>query len=113
MTTIDNYAFARCSSVTDINCYANPDALTWVADEEAFMPGKATKCHVMSDKIAAYRNKFPDVNVTFIGDLATGIESLTADTNDGAWYTLDGVKLDGEPTTPGVYVKDGKKVMIK
>ena len=40
----------------------------------------------------------------------TTSDSLTA---DGAWYTLQGVKLEGEPTAPGVYVKDGKKVMVK
>ena len=30
-----------------------------------------------------------------------------------AWYTLDGRKLQGEPTTKGVYVKNGKIVVIK
>ena len=42
------------------------------------------------------------------------IESITSsDASDGAWYTLNGQKLDGEPTAPGVYVKDGKKVVVK
>ena len=26
------------------------------------------------------------------------------------WYTLDGRKLDGEPTAKGVYIHNGKKV---
>ena len=44
----------------------------------------------------------------------TAIEGLTStDTSDGAWYTLSGQKLDGEPTEKGVYIKDGKKVVIK
>ena len=30
-----------------------------------------------------------------------------------AWYTLDGRKLDGKPTKSGVYIRDGKKVVIK
>lgn len=42
-----------------------------------------------------------------------GIEGIASDTTDGAWYTLTGVKLDGEPTAPGIYVKDGKKVIVK
>ena len=29
------------------------------------------------------------------------------------WYTLDGRKLDKKPTAKGVYVKDGRKVVIK
>ena len=30
-----------------------------------------------------------------------------------AWYTLDGRKLDKMPTKKGVYIKNGKKVIIK
>ena len=30
-----------------------------------------------------------------------------------AWYTLDGRKLDGKPTKSGVYIREGKKVVIK
>lgn len=33
--------------------------------------------------------------------------------NTGEWYTLDGRKLDKKPTAKGVYVKDGRKVVIK
>ena len=31
----------------------------------------------------------------------------------GAWYTLDGRKLDTKPTAKGVYVVNGKKFVIK
>lgn len=30
-----------------------------------------------------------------------------------AWYTLDGVKLDKRPTKKGLYIKNGKKIVIK
>ena len=47
----------------------------------------------------------------------TGIKSLSADSMDaednGAWYTLDGRRLQGKPTKSGVYVNNGKKVVIK
>ena len=36
-------------------------------------------------------------------------EQLTVD----SWYTLTGIQLEGEPTAPGIYVKDGKKVAIQ
>ena len=29
------------------------------------------------------------------------------------WYTLDGRKLDGKPTQRGIYIDNGKKVVIK
>ena len=31
----------------------------------------------------------------------------------GAWYTLDGRKLDGKPAKKGVYINNGVKVVIK
>ena len=29
------------------------------------------------------------------------------------WYTLDGVRLDGKPSTKGIYINNGKKSVIK
>lgn len=29
------------------------------------------------------------------------------------WYTLDGVRLDGKPSTKGIYINNGKKIVIK
>ena len=47
-----------------------------------------------------------------VTDKATGIHSidngkLTIDN----WYSVDGVKLSGEPTKPGLYIHNGKKVV--
>jgi len=48
--------------------------------------------------------------------VVTAIKSINADgvavPADG-WYTLGGVKLQGQPTEKGVYIKDGKKFVIK
>ena len=47
-------------------------------------------------------------------DETTGIISTTNYTNStGAWYSIDGRKLDGKPSTKGVYVNNGRKVVIK
>ena len=48
----------------------------------------------------------------------TGIVSIEngkwiIDNGAGAWYSLDGRKLDGKPTKKGVYINNGKKVVIK
>ena len=32
---------------------------------------------------------------------------------EGAWYTLDGRKLDKQPTQKGLYINGNKKVVIK
>ena len=45
----------------------------------------------------------------------TGIDNSQlsiVNSNDG-WYTLDGIKLNGEPKKKGIYIKDGRKVVVK
>ena len=32
---------------------------------------------------------------------------------DNSWYTIDGRKLDGKPSTKGLYINNGRKVVIK
>ena len=38
---------------------------------------------------------------------------LRIDNPSDAWYTIDGVKLDGKPHAKGVYIQNGRKVIIK
>ena len=54
-------------------------------------------------------------NIDF-GDTVTGIRSLSTDERTaagGGWYTIDGRTLSGKPTQRGVYINNGKKVIIK
>lgn len=41
-----------------------------------------------------------------------GVESTVRTYDDGCYYTLDGVKVQN-PTKKGIYIKNGKKVVIK
>ena len=51
---------------------------------------------------------------TFLYSNPTAIQGIIPTTaTDGTWYTLDGKKLQGEPTEKGVYMNDGKKVYVK
>ena len=43
---------------------------------------------------------------------ATGIQSISKDAEEGAWYTIHGVKLPAMPTAKGIYIHNGKKVVI-
>ncbi len=55
-------------------------------------------------------------SIDFGDDEATGIISTTNytnDTNSDAWFTLDGRKLSGKPTAKGLYIVNGKKVIVK
>ena len=52
--------------------------------------------------------------IEFIRDnTPTGIDNgqFTIDNSDDAWYSLDGKKLNGEPTKKGVYIRNGKKIV--
>ena len=53
--------------------------------------------------------------INFGDDESTGITTTnyTNYTNSDEWYTLDGRKLDGKPTAAGLYINNGKKIIIK
>ena len=111
VTSIGEEAFEGCFGLTDVYCYASPDALPWNAYNKGFKPYRETLCHVEANKIETFKSKFVYANVIFVGDLEPdAIENLTTVIAcDNLWYTLDGRKLEGEPTEKGVYIKDGKK----
>ena len=47
---------------------------------------------------------------------STGIETTNftnSANSSGAWYGIDGRKLDGKPTKKGLYIYNGKKQVIK
>lgn len=49
----------------------------------------------------------------FGNDVETGITATTYSDKTDAWYTLDGRKLNGKPTSKGIYVHNGRKVVIR
>ncbi len=42
-----------------------------------------------------------------------GINAATFDATAETWYTIDGHRLDTKPTTPGVYIQNGQKVIVR
>ena len=46
---------------------------------------------------------------------STAIDAIDVETEfaDGAWYTIDGRKLQGKPAVKGIYINGGQKVLIK
>jgi hypothetical protein len=43
----------------------------------------------------------------------TGIGKIITDKSVENWYTLDGRKLDSQPTKKGIYIKNGKKLVVR
>ena len=76
----------------------------------------ANRCYIA--KPAAASSPAPALlTIGFGGGDVTSI-NMIEDENNGAngtgnWYTLDGRKLQSQPTKKGIYIRDGKKVIIK
>jgi len=47
---------------------------------------------------------------TDIDEVVRADESLP---EDGAWYTITGAKFDTKPSVPGVYIHNGRKILVK
>ena len=48
----------------------------------------------------------------FVGN-DTGIHGLTTTSATDAWYTIDGRRLTGKPTQRGLYINNGRKVVVR
>lgn len=54
------------------------------------------------------------LSIVFNGG-TTGISAAEAEKTDldGEWYTLQGVRLNGKPTQRGIYICNGKRILVK
>lgn len=117
--SIGLYAFIGCTNITDVYCFADPSLLTWDirnTNEEAydFKAEKATLCHVA--EVSTWTEKFPNINVTFVDDLDTGIKDITTPSfshDKEAFYDLTGRLINENNLFPGIYVRQGKKMIVK
>ena len=72
----------------------------------------AGKCYLELAS-SAYPSLSPKLT---LGPNTTSIEQpINVVTNSGndVWYTLDGRKMQGMPTQKGIYITNGKKIIIK
>ncbi|MBO4721297.1 MAG: hypothetical protein J5658_15705 [Prevotella sp.] len=65
---------------------------------------------------AVLRKSSPNMGrILSIHNETSGIRSVYDDSRvgEGQWYSLDGRRLNGKPTAKGLYIHNGKKVIIK
>ncbi len=50
-----------------------------------------------------------------VTNIPTGINNVNIDMGEGrnAWFTIDGRRIDGKPSKKGIYIRNGKKIIIK
>jgi len=96
---------------TDLSTLTDGDS-HYVYDNDAFRLQSTGTIAANEAYLSLPTSDTDKINVTLGG--TTGIKGIAADNEDnGAWYTLDGVKVNEKPTAKGLYIHNGKKVIVK
>ena len=45
--------------------------------------------------------------------IPTAITDINSDSSNNTWYNIQGMKFQGVPTVPGIYINNGRKVVVK
>lgn len=105
---------AQSSSVYALNVGEargnNPEGSVFEQNYRAIRPFQAYTTHSSGTRFITLQS------LGLGGDDTTGIETIDteeADDGNAIWHTLDGRRLEGKPTKKGVYIKDGRKYIIK
>ena len=74
--------------------------------------GEHTLSWMMGNSKGAWSQEYTE---TFTIELPTAIDTVSSEPLDSGcvWYNLNGQKLNGMPTAPGIYINGNKKVVIK
>lgn len=86
----------------------------WILVDDHFMRTKSGTLIVGRCYIERSNSSYTSPMLS-IGRKTTGIEEETIKNFDlnGIWYTLDGRKIQGIPAQKGIYINNGKKIIIK
>lgn len=75
--------------------------------------GNSTKFYEITTTQSDGKYTCKDVTAIWAPTGITGTPTISNTTTDNAWYTLSGMKLGKKPAESGVYIHQGKKVIIK
>ena len=114
LTSIGSGAFQGCSSLTDVYC--NAEEIPYTATK-AFHESNIENAtlHVPTSALDSYRATAPWSefgNIVALTDEEMGVEQLTIDNARITIYDLHGRRV-ATPTKDGIYIVNGRKVVIK
>lgn len=83
-------------------------ALTKEPNTDHWIPMQNTESFAVTMTVSGNKCTFKSGGTTAIRKVVTDTPANT----DDAWYSLSGARLNGKPTTKGVFIHQGRKVMI-
>ena len=98
------------AKIRPMSCYLLWNDIPNSANARSFTRGAAATDEELPQRITV-RLVGSNGETTGIGTLDTKTGEMTFDSE--AWYTLDGVRLSGKPTKKGLYINNGRKIVIK
>ena len=114
VTSIGGFAFSECTSLTDVYCYAETVPSTELSAFDDSNIGQAT-LHVPASALESYKATEPWSRfgtIVALTDEEMGVEQLTIDNAQLTIYDLSGRRV-ATPTKDGIYIVNGRKVMVK
>lgn len=105
--------FVRVASgakIRPMSCYLLWNNEPNSANARSFTRGAAATDEELPQRITV-RLVGSNGETTGIGTIDTKTGEVSFDSE--AWYTLDGVRLSGKPTKKGLYINNGKKIVIR
>ena len=127
LNRIDDYAFMAWQKIKDFYCYASNvpetgDEIFMISYDEGYPDDlSGATLHVPAGSVTKYKNKAPwnsfgsIVALTSDDPTPSDISEISVQNTEdtGVYYTIDGIRLQGQPTQKGLYIKDGKKVLVQ
>ncbi|MCR5140897.1 MAG: hypothetical protein K6B45_12155 [Bacteroidaceae bacterium] len=139
LTSLD---VSGCPALEQLYCYGNQlrgAAMNGLIASLPNQEGKNAKLYVYAEDYETAKLAEPDGNVCskdnvaaakakgwsvgyydkdynwkeYAGDDGSRVDGIKTPEADGKWYDLTGRRLDGKPARTGIYVKDGRKVLVK
>ena len=116
------------SGAVGFKIYDNTGELIWISYRHVFNTNETIAAGIANGTYSLVASLGDDTDLLLSGpgtmytggahaksfDEATGVETIdNGQLTDGSWYTINGVKLNGKPTKKGVYIVNGRKVVIE
>ena len=108
-----------CAENKDLILVQNPFALEWRLNGDLLRQFGYKQGDTLTGQVLVVDDQWNGLNITkdFSVSIEAGgpdaIHSTVLGLSAETWYTVDGLRLDTKPTKPGVYVRNGQKIIVK